>query len=316
MSRCEGGGLKHLLAFEDDPDRDDQGRHQQEERQPGPPLVGEGEGDVHSVETGHQGGRHQQQRHEGEDLHDVVLVEVDDAQDRVLQVFETLEGEVGVVDQGGDILEDDGQVVPQFGILGAAFALEDVGDQPLFVHDVLADDHGVLLQLVDVQQEFFVDVLLLVDALAELGYILGDELDDIGVEVHALVHDFHEGGEAVGELLRQGQDLELQRIQGPEGDLADRRQDTAGQDEGDGIHQHLVVGRGEKVGVGEDDAVFFEETGGTFDLLRFGAALDLRAEECFDRPLLLSCRLQEVYPEDIFFADSSKLRFGLADKDV
>ena len=85
---------EHLLALEDDPDADDQGSHQQEQREPGPPLLGEGQGDVHPVETRHERGRHQQQRHESEDLHDVVLVEVDDAQDRVLQVLQTLEGEV------------------------------------------------------------------------------------------------------------------------------------------------------------------------------------------------------------------------------
>ncbi len=62
------------------------------------------ETDVHSEKAGYEGRRHEHEGHEGEHLHDLVLVEVDDTEDGILQILQTLETEVGMVDQGGDVL--------------------------------------------------------------------------------------------------------------------------------------------------------------------------------------------------------------------
>lgn len=58
-----------------------------------------------------------------------------------------------------------------------------------------------------------------------------------------------------------------------------------------------------------DAAVFVADSASTDGSMDFGTQIRLY------RPLLFSCRVQQVYPEDVFFADSSKLRFGLAELD-
>ena len=55
--------------------------------------------DVHAEEAGNQGRRHEHEGHKGENLHDLVLVEVDDTENCILQVFQTLKTEVSVVDK-------------------------------------------------------------------------------------------------------------------------------------------------------------------------------------------------------------------------
>ena len=95
-----GSDLHHLTVTEDPPDSEDQHKHDCRDRNPRPPLVSKRQRHVHSVETGQQGRRHQQHGHEGEDLHYVVLVQVDDTKDGILQVLEPLEREIGVIDQG------------------------------------------------------------------------------------------------------------------------------------------------------------------------------------------------------------------------
>ena len=94
-------GLEHPPLLEDQEDQGKGNDHHSEDYHPGPWGGGDevAEGDVHSEEAGDQGRRHEQKGHEGEDLHDLVLVEVDDTEDCVLEIFQTLETEVGMVDQ-------------------------------------------------------------------------------------------------------------------------------------------------------------------------------------------------------------------------
>lgn len=77
-------GLQHLLAVEDEPGTEDYACHEAEQQDPGPPPAVEGQLDVHAVEAGNQRCRHQEQRNEGEYLHYIVLIQVDDTHDGFL----------------------------------------------------------------------------------------------------------------------------------------------------------------------------------------------------------------------------------------
>ena len=92
---------EHLALLEDLEDQGEGDDHHSEDYHPGPWGGGDevAEGDVHSEEAGDQCRWHEQKGHEGEYLHDLVLVEVDDTEDSVLEVLKTLETEVSVVDQ-------------------------------------------------------------------------------------------------------------------------------------------------------------------------------------------------------------------------
>ena len=101
--------LQHFFMPENYPDRAYHSEHQGGDRSPGPRLRIERQSHVHSVETRNQRRRHKEQGNEGEDLHNLVLFEVDEAQNRILQVLKPFESEIDMVDERGDILEDDTQ---------------------------------------------------------------------------------------------------------------------------------------------------------------------------------------------------------------
>ena len=100
-----------------------------------------------------------------------------------------------MVDQGIDVLEQNRETPVQ--ILRVLVAPEHIRDQTLLIDDVLAHEHRVFLQLVDVQEEVLVDVFLLVDSLAVLGDLLAHKLDHIRVQIDTLVHNAGEDRVAV-----------------------------------------------------------------------------------------------------------------------
>ena len=112
---------------------------------------------VHSEETCDKGRRHEHEGHKGEHLHDLVLIEVNDTEDCILEVLETLKTEVGVVDERRDILEEDVQARLIF--LRVVRTLEDTGDNSLFIDDILTDEHCVFLNDIDINKEFLADIL-------------------------------------------------------------------------------------------------------------------------------------------------------------
>ena len=100
---------EHSSSLEDPEDNDDRDHHQYKDKSPHPRRAAQEitEADVHTEEAGYQGRRHEHEGHEGEHLHDLVLIEVDDTEDCVLEVLQTLEAEVGMVDKRRDIFEED-----------------------------------------------------------------------------------------------------------------------------------------------------------------------------------------------------------------
>ena len=103
----QNNGLEHPSLLEHPEDEHEGDDHEGENHEPGPAGMTEepAELDIHSEETGNQGRRHEQKGHEGKDLHDLVLIEVDDTQNSVLEIFKTFETEIGMIDQGRNVLE-------------------------------------------------------------------------------------------------------------------------------------------------------------------------------------------------------------------
>ena len=183
--------LEHLTAFEHPEDHQGRDDHEDKGEDPGPGRGAEPpEVDVHSEEAGYQGRRHEHQGHEGEHLHDLVLVEVDDTEDCVLQIFKTLKAEVGVIDERGDVLQE--HIQTGLILLRIVRALENTGDNPLLVDDVLTDEHRILLQEVDVDEEFLADVFSHTHLTVVLVDLLRHELHHVGIEVDTLFEDSEE----------------------------------------------------------------------------------------------------------------------------
>lgn len=54
---------------------------------------------IHSEEAGNESRRHEHQRHKGEHFHDLVLVEIDDTENSILQIFKSFKTEIGMIDE-------------------------------------------------------------------------------------------------------------------------------------------------------------------------------------------------------------------------
>ena len=93
--------LEHLAFLEDPEDQGEGNEHQSKDDDPCPGRRTDevSESYIHTEEAGDQGRRHEQEGNQCEHLHDLVLVELDDTENSVLEVLETLETKVGVVDQ-------------------------------------------------------------------------------------------------------------------------------------------------------------------------------------------------------------------------
>ena len=91
--------LHHLLAFEEDDYQDHDNNHHGENANPDIWPFRKWKGYVHSVETGYKGGWHKQQGDEGKHFHNPVLVQINNTHYGVLQIFQSLKGEVDMVYQ-------------------------------------------------------------------------------------------------------------------------------------------------------------------------------------------------------------------------
>jgi len=185
--------LEHLPALEDPEDDADGDAHEDKNDEPGPVGVADepSELDVHAEETGDEGRRHEHEGHKGEDLHDLVLVEIDDTENGVLQVFKTLEAEVGMIDQRRNVFQKDIQTRTVLRRIVGTF--ENAGYNPLLVNDILTDEHGVFLQDVDVDKELFTDIFTDADLSVVLIDFLGDKFDHVCIKVNTVFQDAQEG---------------------------------------------------------------------------------------------------------------------------
>ena len=140
-------------------------------------------------------------------------------------------------------------------------ALHDGGDHPLLVDHVLAHQHGVLLQLVDIQEELLVDILAGTDLLAVGVYLLGHELDHVGVEVEldhvgvevdSVLHDTDKDVIACG--IKPAVDLypALYVREAAQLYVSDGYDDTLAENERDSLHRILVRAGNQEVGVDGD----------------------------------------------------------------
>ena len=77
-------------------------------------------------------------------------------------------------------------------LLWIVCTLEDAGDNSLLVDDVLTDEHRILLQEVDVDEEFLADVFSHTHLAVVLVDLLRHELHHVGIEVDTLFEDSEE----------------------------------------------------------------------------------------------------------------------------
>ena len=219
-----------------------------------------------------------------------------------------------MVDQRRDVLEQDTQLAVDH--VGGLVGTEDARDHALLIDDVLAHQHRVFLELVDVEEEFLVDVFAQAHAAAVLADFLRHQLDHVGVEVDPVLQDAHQHVEARRIEARIEQDPALDVGETAQGNLADGGHRMAGQHEGDALHRVVLGARDQKVRIGEDRIDGLAVTRRTLDLLGLRAALQRGVEKYLDGPFLLTRGVEQIEPERIlardFLQDGEGFRnFGL-----
>ena len=106
--------------------------------------------EVHAVDRRDERRGHEDHRRHGEDLDDLVLLDVDKTQRRILDIVQSLEAEIGMVDQRVDVL--DHQLQARIDVVGETFGTQDARQHALAVEDILAQRHRALLQGADAVQ--------------------------------------------------------------------------------------------------------------------------------------------------------------------
>ena len=106
---------EHLTTLEYPENDKCRSYHKQEGYNPRPTGCSKpSELNIHTKETSDQSRWHQHEGHKGKHLHDLVLIEIDDTENSILEILESLETEVRMIDQGRYVLEEDIQPVMVF----------------------------------------------------------------------------------------------------------------------------------------------------------------------------------------------------------
>ena len=189
-----------------------------------------------------------------------------------MQILQSLETEISMVDQRCNILQENAEPLVQS--IRAFLAFQQVCDQPLFIDYVLAHDHRVFLQLVNVQKEILVDVFPLVDAFAELGYFLGHQLYHVRIKIDTLIHDAGKDRVAAHVTLRHGHDPSLKLREATQRHVPERCHAVIHESEGHGLHRVVLWSRHKEVGVSEYRPLVLGETRRALDFLCLSPALD------------------------------------------
>ena len=135
--------------------------------------------EVHTIHTGDERRRKEDYIDNGENLDDFVLLDVNKTEEGVLEILETVEREAGVLDEGVDVLDDDGEL--GFGFGWEELALQHVGTYTAFVDDVLTDEHGFLLQLFDGDEDVVAGIVVVFQLIREHGDFACHILNEVGI---------------------------------------------------------------------------------------------------------------------------------------
>ena len=259
--------------------------------------------EIHAVDAGDQRRRHEHHRDDREDLDDVVLLDVDQAERGFQQERGLRAEEAGVVRQRGDVAADRVKAVAL--LAGHRRGLLHEHQQPAQAHQALAR-LGVELAVEADALDHAAQVAAVGRAVAALGEDAAREVVEIAADAlqhvsEALGERFHQAGEqrqrggARGRMLFGVRDELLERL-GIE--VAVRHQARAGEDE---RHRHgdRPVGvelRRHRGGHVQRAVVLVQPVRG-LDLLHFLARRHVDAERVLDQLLFVGRRLEQVDPD-------------------
>ena len=145
---------------------------------------------VHTIHTGDERRRKEDYVDNGENLDDFVLLDVNKTEEGVLEILETVERETGMLNEGVDVLNDDGELGLCLG--WEELALQHIGTHATFVDDVLTDEHRFFLQLFDGDEDVVADVVVVFQLIREHGDFACHILDEVGIVLNS---GFEQGDE-------------------------------------------------------------------------------------------------------------------------
>ena len=269
--------------------------------------------EIHAVDTRHERRGHEDHGRHRKDLDDLVLLDVDEPQRGVLDIVQTLEAEIGMVDERVDVL--DHQLQARIDVVGETLRAQDARQDALTVEDILAQQHRALQQGVDAVDHLLVDRVLRIDVLRQGCDLFGDHLHQVGVVVDAHLQQRDE--EVVAR--REAAVAHLQPLLGlakrAEFGRAHRHQHAfVRNDERHGLHDERIARRHEEVGVGDDGVLRLGILRGRLDLLDLLLGLEADLHEAFDGLLLLDRGVQQIDPQDVVVPQFvEELGIGIAD---
>jgi len=146
---------------------------------------------VHAVYACDQGRGHKDDGNNGKDFDDAVLIDVDEAEEGILEGFQPLEGEVGVVDEGADVFEEDADGFAV--VFGEVLAADEEGEDALDVKESLSESDDEFLEGLDAQDDILLDI-----GVGEVFDVCGELVDELREEFYMVgvgIYDLFDKGE-------------------------------------------------------------------------------------------------------------------------
>jgi hypothetical protein len=132
---------------------------------------------VHPINAGDKGRRHKDYRNNGKNLDDAVLLNVDEAEEGILEGFQALEGEVGVVNKGADVFEEDADGFAV--VFRKALAANEEREHPLNVKQSFAQADHEFLEELDAEYDPLLDI-----GVGEVFDFGGEAVDGLRQKLH------------------------------------------------------------------------------------------------------------------------------------
>ena len=146
--------------------------------------------EVHTIQTTYQGRWQEDDIDDREDLNDAVLFDINQTEERILQVVQTVKTKSRIVEERVDILNHHRQTWLQ--VFRHKITLKQVADNSLFIHDVLTDDGYFFLQVLNLDKYILIYMVFCVDFTTQFGNHIRCILNQVGILLYSSLHQSYQ----------------------------------------------------------------------------------------------------------------------------
>ena len=161
----------------------------------------------------------------------------------------------------------------------------------------MPDDHHFFLQVFDTYQYIFVQIVLGIQGLTEVGDEVGGIFNGVGIVFHAGFEQGYQHMISGGETPGTGKDFLYRFVERAQVSIAYRHQNAVFQNKRYRLKREIIH---HEIGIGHDTVVGLDVAGAHFDFFNFFVFLNVDFQKLLQAAFHIQCHIVEVNPDDIF----------------